>query len=190
MPRKIADIRREEIVDALRTVIAREGLNVPSYDTIATEGGMSRQLVRHYYRIPEDIAADLGGTLSTELRRLVSAAYEAKPDEPKTNVLLDTLFSWNEADVGEPSERNALECALHAMGQRSGKVRDNFAEHLDLMRRMVSDAMAADGNTAKANGQVADAVVALMMARNLPGADVSGLRAAAGSLVMQSANGG
>ena len=180
MPRKIADIRREEIVDALRGVVAREGLSVPSYDLIASEGGMSRQLVRHYYRNGEEMAADLASRLTNDLRDEIESALGNASPEQRLPVVLDTLFAWNKADVGGTDDRNALECALHAIGRRSTVVRDAFAAHLDAIRSVVAAEL--DGGSQPVE-EIADAVTSLVVARNLPGANAQGLRQMADRLV-------
>ena len=173
-------------MDALRAVIVREGLSVPSYDAIAHEGGMSRQLVRHYYRAPEEMASDLAAHLTRELHAEVEKAMTAAGERPRVDALLDALFAWDEAGFGGPDERNALECALHTLARRSPMVRDGFAAHLAAVRRMILNEVA---EAEDATG-IADAVSALVMARNLPGADPIALRAAAGRLVELGMNGG
>ena len=171
-------------MDALRSVIAQDGLSVPSYDAIAGAGGMSRQLVRHYYRAGDEMAADLASRLTVELRDQVQTALRDKPREGRIDSLLDALFAWDQAGMGAPDERNAIECALHTMGRRSHRVRDAFAMHLDTIRHLVKEEL-GNSDTPPPNdaSALADAVVAFVMARNLPGADVEGLRAAAGRLV-------
>ena len=47
MAKKIRDIRRPEIVRALFDAIMELGVSLPSYDQVAKQGGMTRQLIRH-----------------------------------------------------------------------------------------------------------------------------------------------
>ena len=68
MPRKIAEIRRPEIVEALYAAIQTEGISLPSYDQVARHGDMSRQLIRHYFARSEDMALMLCDTLAQTYR--------------------------------------------------------------------------------------------------------------------------
>lgn len=52
---KIADIRREEIVDASVTVIAEQGIQKLSLSEIEKKVGMSRGQLTYYFRTKEDI---------------------------------------------------------------------------------------------------------------------------------------
>ena len=188
MPRKIADIRREEIVEALRGVVARDGLNVPSYDAIATEGEMSRQLVRHYYRSPDDMAADLAKRLTAELRADVEQALDAADASSRLEALVGVLFTRNIASDAGANDRNALECALHAIARHSSKVQEAFSAHLDAMRELIAGELS--GENAADRRVKAQAVATMAIGRNLPGSDPEALRQAAFTLLRVDLNGG
>ncbi|MGY9047205.1 MAG: TetR family transcriptional regulator, partial [Rhodobacterales bacterium] len=68
MVKPIADIRRPAIVQAAIRTIGKHGLPTPSYDLIAQEAEMSRQLVRHYFPNPEELMVSVCDGLA--------AAYE------------------------------------------------------------------------------------------------------------------
>ena len=187
MPRKIADIRREEIVEALRGVVARDGLNVPSYDAIATEGDMSRQLVRHYYRSPEDMAADLAKRLTVEMRNDVKRTLAAADGEARLDALLETMFAFDGATDAGGGDRNALECALHAIARHSPKVEQAFETHLQAMRELIANELADDDRDRHSK---AEAITALVIGRNLPGSNPEGLRRVARVLAQSDLAGG
>lgn len=139
MPKKIADIRRAEIVQALQEAIAVEGISLPSYDHIAREGDMSRQLVRHYYRDPERMAADLCDRLAEGYRDLLMRGIMHAEPEDRLRVFLDFYFDrLSGKGLGKPSD-DAIYDALFAFAGTSDLVRDRLAEQYAELRRSLAD---------------------------------------------------
>jgi AcrR family transcriptional regulator len=71
MPKPIAAIRKPEIVQATMKAISRHGLPMLSYDLIAQEVDMSRQLIRHYFPDPETLMVAVCDALAANYRELL-----------------------------------------------------------------------------------------------------------------------
>ena len=124
MPKKISEIRRAEIVQALHEAIAAQGIALPSYDHVAREGDMSRQLVRHYYRDPEEMALDLCEHLAASYRDHLMRGILHAPPEHRLTVFLDFYFGQLE-DKGLPKPADdAVYDALFAYANASERVRE------------------------------------------------------------------
>ena len=128
MPKKIADIRRAEIVQALYAAVEKEGVSLPSYDTIAREGDMSRQLVRHYYRDPEQMAVDLCNHLASTYRDLLIRGILHADPEDRLRVFLDFYFDFLAGKgLAKPVDDTVYD-ALFAFAGTSERVRENLRE--------------------------------------------------------------
>lgn len=186
MPRKIAEIRREEIADALRRVLARDGLSVPSYDAIAGEGGMSRQLVRHYYRFPERMAADLAKRLTADVVEAFEREAERRSGEERLVALLDVLFGLTAArGTAGTSDVAAVRRALEAVGPSQPLVADAVASHDRDVRELLRAEMIGRGVEPERGAVLAEAVVALAVSRAAPGTNARALREVAGRLTRE-----
>ena len=138
MPKKIADIRRSEIVQALYEAIDREGVSLPSYDNIAREGDMSRQLVRHYYRDPEQMAVDLCDHLAAMYRDLLMRGILHVGPEDRLRVFLDFYFGFlGEKGLPKP-EDDAVYDALFAFAGVSAKVREKLRDQYTELRQALA----------------------------------------------------
>ena len=137
MPKKISDIRRAEIVDALYDAIRDDGISLPSYDQIARKGDMSRQLVRHYYRDAEQIAVDLCDRLAETYRdHLTRGVLHAEP-AARLRVLLDFYFDrLSGKGLAKPKD-DAVYDALFALAGVSERVHAKLREqYVELMRTL------------------------------------------------------
>lgn len=128
MPKKISDIRRAEIVQALYDAVIEDGVSLPSYDQIARHGDMSRQLVRHYYRDAEQMAVDLCDHLASTYRDLlVRGILHAEPAD-RLRVFLDFYFDFLAGKgLAKPTD-DAVYDALFAYAAVSKRVRTKLRE--------------------------------------------------------------
>lgn len=88
----LAATRREQILDALERCLARRGLEGTSLEAIATEAGVARPLIRHYF-------GNRDALLAAAVERAVAAygaeleeAVCALPREGRFAAFLDHLF--------------------------------------------------------------------------------------------------
>lgn len=143
MPKKIADIRRAEIVRALYDAIQIEGVSLPSYDHIAREGDMSRQLVRHYYRDPEQMAVDLCDDLAATYKDLLMRGVLHAEPADRLRVLLDFYFDrLADKGLGKPQDEPVYD-ALFALASVSERVRNKLREQFSELRHALADEMQA-----------------------------------------------
>ena len=128
MPKKISDIRRDEIVHALLDAVQSDGVSLPSYDQIARKGDMSRQLVRHYYRDVEQMAVDLCDHLAETYRdHLIRGILHADPAD-RLRVFLDFYFDFLAGKgLAKPKDDSVYD-ALFAYAGTSERVRENLRE--------------------------------------------------------------
>lgn len=124
MPKSVSDIRRPEIVASVLEAVRKSGLPFPSYDAVAREAGMSRQLVRHYFPEPEALmvmACDaLAGAYKEGLARGVLAANKGK----RLDLLLDFYFGFlSEEGLPKPADDLVYD-AMFAIASCSPRVRD------------------------------------------------------------------
>ena len=165
MPKKIADIRRAEIVQALHDAIRLGGVSLPSYDQIAREGDMSRQLVRHYYRDPEQMAVDLCDHLAETHRELLARGVLHVDRADRLAVLLDFHFGLlAEKGLAKP-EDDAVHDALLAISGRSARVRERLRDHYGALRDALANEIGAAHPKLAAEGcrELADLTVAQLL---------------------------
>ena len=134
MPKKIADIRRPEIVRAMYDAIAKHGMSPPSYDLIAAEGDMSRQLVRHYYKDPEQMAVDLCGHLADTYRDCLMRGIIQADESRRLSVFLDFYFDFlAERGLPKPKDDEVYDGVM-AMAASSSRVREALRGQYDLLQ--------------------------------------------------------
>jgi AcrR family transcriptional regulator len=134
LPRKIAEIRRPEIVQALYEAIRTEGISLPSYDQVAKHGDMSRQLIRHYFARSEDMALMLCDTLADTYRDCLMRGIVAADESRRLPVFLDFYFGFlSEKGLPKPAD-DAVYDALFALAGTNEKVRANLHGQYDLLQ--------------------------------------------------------
>lgn len=138
MVKKIAEIRRPEIVRALFQAIRERGIALPSYDQIATQGGMTRQLVRHYFQDPEDLAVALCNYLADTYRDCLMRGIIAAESSQRLSVFLDFYFDFlSEKQLEKPRDDEVYD-ALFALAGTSQKVRSNLHDQYKLLQMTVA----------------------------------------------------
>ena len=134
MPRKISEIRKPEIVRALMDAIAKHGMSLPSYDLIAREGDMSRQLVRHYYKDPEQMAVDLCDHLASTYRDCLMRGIIQADASRRLTVFLDFYFGFLAGKgLAKPKDDTVYD-GLVAYASQSVRVRDNLRGQYSLLQ--------------------------------------------------------
>ena len=85
MVRPISEVRKPEIVQGAIAALNKHGLAMISYDLIAEEADMSRQLIRHYFPDQEDLMIAVCDGLAAAYREamargVVSASFSQRND--------------------------------------------------------------------------------------------------------------
>ena len=134
MAKKIAEIRRPEIVQALHRAIEENGVSLPSYDQIAREGDMSRQLIRHYFANARDMALALCDTLAATYKDCLMRGIIAADDSRRLGVFLDFYFDLlSEKGLPKPAD-DVVYDALFALAATDLKVRTNLKAQYELLQ--------------------------------------------------------
>lgn len=138
MPKAVADIRKPEIVQAAFRAIAREGLPMPSYDAIAREAGISRQLIRHYFPEPQDMMLMLCDALAASYRELLAQGILEARSHERLPLFLDFYFGFLEGKgLAKPAD-DAVYDALVALAAGSEEIRTNLREQYSLLRHVMA----------------------------------------------------
>lgn len=138
MAKKIAEIRRPEIVAALYDAVKDVGISLPSYDQVAQRGEMTRQLVRHYFPDPEDLAVALCDHLAAVYKDCLMRGIIAADDSRRLGVFLDFYFDFlAEKDLAKPRDDQVYD-ALFALAGSSRRVRENLRDQYSLLQMTVA----------------------------------------------------
>lgn len=134
MAKKIADIRRPEIVQALYDAIEKDGISLPSFDQVAHAGDMSRQLVRHYFTNIDDIAVALCDALAAAYRDCLMMGIIGADDSRRLKVFLDFYFNFlTEKGLSKPAD-DVVYDAMFALASSNERVRENLSDQYSLLQ--------------------------------------------------------
>ncbi|MEM7327506.1 MAG: TetR/AcrR family transcriptional regulator [Pseudomonadota bacterium] len=95
----VKDERREQILRAYETCVARFGVEGASLEKIAEEAGLARPLIRHNVGNRDDLLAALVDRFLSRSERSVQRMIDALPDSRATETLIDWLFDPNYSDA-------------------------------------------------------------------------------------------
>lgn len=85
--RETPDVRRQALVAAAETVLAREGVGGTSVRTICAEAGVSPGLLRHYFEGVDDLIAAAYEAVGQRIDAALDAALEAAEPTPRACLL-------------------------------------------------------------------------------------------------------
>ncbi len=88
----LAEPRRRQIVDALRTTILKHGLGHASVQRIAAEAGVPAGLIHHYFESKEDLLIATVDLIVDELKTPLKAELDVLDPERAFGRALDFLF--------------------------------------------------------------------------------------------------
>ncbi len=113
MPKKISEIRRPEIIEALQKSLLEDGISLPSYDRIAKHGEMSRQLIRHYFSDEEEMVLKLCEILEHEYRDSLVKSAIAATDGNRLQIFVDFLFDLlRDRGLPKPDDNRIYDAVL------------------------------------------------------------------------------
>ncbi len=95
----VRDERREQILRAYETCVARFGVEGASLEKIAEEAGLARPLIRHNVGNRDDLLAALVDRFLSRSERSVQRMIDALPESRATETLIDWLFDPNYSDA-------------------------------------------------------------------------------------------
>ena len=138
MVKPISEIRKPEIVLAAFRAIARQGLPMPSYDQIAQEADMSRQLIRHYFPSPELLMVAVCDHLAATYRDcLMKGILETNATE-RLPMFLNFYFGFLSGRGLPKPEDDAVYDAMFSLAVASDVVRRNLHGQYSLLQSVIS----------------------------------------------------
>jgi AcrR family transcriptional regulator len=128
MVKPISEIRKPEIVQATIKAINNNGLPMPSYDQIAQEAGMSRQLIRHYFPEPEALMIAVCDALAASYRDLLMRGILEANATERLPMFLDFYFNFLAGKgLAKPAD-DAVYDAVFSLAAGSEAIRANLHE--------------------------------------------------------------
>jgi AcrR family transcriptional regulator len=138
MGKPLSDIRRPEIIQAAVKAISENGLPMPSYDTIAQQAGMSRQLIRHYFPEPEALMVAVCDALASAHRILLVRGIHQANSAQRLPLFLDYYFNLlTKEGLGKPAD-TAIYDAVMSLAANSKAVRDKLREHYNILQHTIA----------------------------------------------------
>ncbi|PIL18726.1 hypothetical protein P775_19330 [Puniceibacterium antarcticum] len=129
MVKPIADIRRPAIVQAAIRTIGKHGLPTPSYDLIAQEAEMSRQLVRHYFPNPEELMVSVCDGLAAAYEEALAEGILNADKSGRLSLFLDFYFNFLAGEnLAKPMDDGVYD-AMMSLATGSEKVRQSLHNH-------------------------------------------------------------
>ncbi|KMK67746.1 TetR/AcrR family transcriptional regulator [Puniceibacterium sp. IMCC21224] len=134
MVKPISDIRRPAIVQAAIKTIGKHGLPLPSYDLIAEEADMSRQLIRHYFPDPETLMVSVCDGLAAAYKEALMKGILAADKTERLPMFLDFYFDFLAGkDLAKPAD-DATYDAMMSLAAGSAKIRKNLHDQYALLQ--------------------------------------------------------
>lgn len=138
MPNPAAEIRKPAILQAAFDAISENGLPMPSYDAIARAGGISRQLIRHYFPDPEELMLAVCDRLAAAYRDRLMQGIIAADSHERLATFLDFYFGFLEGHgLDKPADDKVYDAVL-ALAAGSDRIRANLHEQYSLLRHTVA----------------------------------------------------
>ncbi|PYE84736.1 TetR/AcrR family transcriptional regulator [Pseudoroseicyclus aestuarii] len=136
MTKPIAEVRRPEIIEGALRAIAKNGLPSLSYDLIAGEAEMSRQLIRHYFPSPEAMMVSVCDRLAARYRELLSQGILETRRAQRLDLFLDFFFGVLDG-LEKPADEPVYD-ALLSLATGSDKIRTALHDQFQLLQEVVA----------------------------------------------------
>lgn len=138
MAKQTAPMRRAEIVQAALRAVGRHGLPMPSYDTVAQEAGMSRQLVRHYFSDPEDLMTGVGEALAAAYRECTARHLKGIEPGDRLSMLLDICLRLTSDEPPALAGHAAAYDAMCTLATASPAINAVLARQNEFLLRVIA----------------------------------------------------
>ncbi|MCR9112527.1 MAG: TetR/AcrR family transcriptional regulator [Rhodobacteraceae bacterium] len=127
---------KARIVDGTLVALQKYGLPPISYDVIASETGLSRQLVRYHFPEADDLMVAVCDRLAGVYRQLL-VTHAARLDGPgRLEMFLDFYFDLLDG-AAKPRDDRAYD-AMMSLSASSGTVRDNLRGQYTLLGQVIA----------------------------------------------------
>lgn len=118
----VAEARRDQILDAFRRCLVRDGLERTSLDAVAKEAGIARSALRHFVGNRDALLREAVVHFADAYRRDFEARVIALPAEDRVGGMLGFLFGSG-FTLDHESEDHAIE-ALFAVARHDADARE------------------------------------------------------------------
>lgn len=127
---------KDRILDSTLLALQKHGLPPISYDLIAAESGVSRQLVRYHYPEPDDLMVAVCDRLAGVYRQLL-VTNAARLDGPgRLEMFFDFYFDLLDG-AAKPCDDRIYD-AMMSLSASSGAVRENLRGQYTLLGQVIS----------------------------------------------------
>ena len=138
MPKPISEVRKPEIVQAAFSAILKDGLSPISYDLIAREADMSRQLIRHYFPDPAMLMEAVCNHMADAYRDCLMKGILQADKSTRLQTFLDFYFDFLAGkDNAKPRDDQVYD-AMFALANSLPNVRQNLHQQYDLLRHTLA----------------------------------------------------
>jgi len=122
---------RAAILKAAYKILRENGLPAVSYSSVAKAGGVSRQLVRYYFKQPDDLMYALCDQLAENFRDKILAGAEDQGDRSRVEYMLDFFFNMIEGK--RKLNNDQVYDAMFSMAAGSPGLRENLRGQFTLL---------------------------------------------------------
>lgn len=126
----------DEIRNGAFAVLLSEGLPYLSYDRIAQEAGVTRQLVRYHFPDPETLMLDVCEHLAALYRDILINSMSQKSGADRLTVFFDFYFDLLEG-TAKPRDDQVYD-ALFSLAAKSEPIRTHLREQYQLLGTVLS----------------------------------------------------
>lgn len=127
--------KKAQILEAAATVLSQSGLQALSFENVARNAGISRQLLRYYYSDMDALMADMCDHLATVYQRmLVSGIVEIREVE-RLDFFLDFFFGLTEGHPMPPHLEAYDSMVAYSVG--SDVVRDRMRTQYQTLGQVI-----------------------------------------------------
>lgn len=138
MPKPISEVRKPEIVEAAYNAILKNGLPLISYDLIAQEADMSRQLIRHYFPDPVELLVAVCDRLAAAYRDCLMKGILNAQSPTRLKTFLDFYFDFlSDRDLEKPRDDAAYD-AMMALASTHPSIRKNLHDQYNLLQYTIA----------------------------------------------------
>ena len=128
------------ILEAATKVLTSRGLKVFSFESVASEAGLSRQLVRHYYPDPEALIVELCDYLGKAYQDILVAGIVEVGQVERLKFFLDFFFGVSE-EHPMPDNLEAYD-GLFAYAVGSEKLREHLRNKYKTLAQVINHELA------------------------------------------------
>lgn len=130
------DTKSQIVLGAFRA-LREDGLPALSYDRIAEEAGLSRQLIRYHFKSPDALMVAVCDHLAGLYRDRLIANAKSLEGPSRIEMFLDFYFGLLDGDGAKPEDDQVYD-ALFSLATCSDEIRVNLLNQYSLLGQVLS----------------------------------------------------